>query len=120
MNKIQKGKSLLIGLGFGAIVLGLLALVGGIVLLVKGIGTISETAGIVKTVFGAILLLFSFGAVPFGIKWTWVGLALNATQGNLKEDNIAMAGTVNMKKCDKCGTELKDGETKCSNCGKQF
>jgi RecJ-like exonuclease len=62
-----------------------------------------------------------FPSVGFGIKFTWVGTALTATTGSVKQGNIAKdGGTVNMVKCDKCGTERKDGETVCSECGKTF
>ena len=121
MNSIQKQKGWLVGLSVAAIIIGALMLVFGIILLVKGIPAIQEVSGILKVVFGALLILLGLGAIPLGIRWAWVGLALKATQGSIKQGNIAKeGGTVNMIKCDKCGTELKNGETVCSNCGKQF
>ena len=121
MNKIEKQKAWLIGLSIAMIVLAVAGLVFGIILLVSGIGAISSTAGIIKLVFGIILVLAGMLLLPLGIKWAWVGLALSATKGSIKQGNIAKeGGTVNMVKCDKCGTELKDGEKVCSNCGKKF
>ena len=119
MNKIEKQKRALIILGIVIIALSVLSLVFGIVLTVSGAKDLSETINIIKLVFGILLILVS---IPFGwasIKYIWVGAYLTATKGSIKEGNIAKeGGTVNMKKCDKCGTEIKDGETVCSNCGK--
>ena len=119
MNKIEKQKRALIILGVVIIALSVLSLVFGIVLTVSGAKDLSETINIIKLVFGILLILVS---IPFGwasIKYIWVGAYLTATKGSINEGNIAKeGGTVNMKKCDKCGTEIKDGETVCSNCGK--
>ena len=121
MNTIEKQKRALIILGVVVITLAVLSLVFGIILTVSGAKNLSETINIIKLVFGILLILVSF---PFGwasIKYIWVGCYLKATQGSIKEGNIAKeGGTVNMKKCDKCGTEIKDGETACSNCGKEI
>ena len=121
MNSIQKQKGWLIGLSIAMLVLGVVALVVGVILLVSGILAIPELAGILKTVFGGILVLLGLVGIPVGIRWAWVGLVLKATKGSIKQGNIAKeGGTVNMKKCDKCGTERKEGEEVCSNCGKNF
>ena len=121
MNSIQKQKGWLIGISIAIMLLGVAALVVGIILLVAGIPAIPELAGILKTVFGALLILFGLAGIPAGIRWAWVGLALKATKGSIKQGNIAKeGGTVNMKKCDKCGTERKEGEEVCANCGKKF
>ena len=121
MNTIQKQKGGLIGLGIFLLVVAGLLLTFGVILTIKGAGTISETAGIVKLVFGILMLVLSVPSIFTGVKFIWVGGALTATQGSIKMGNIAKeGGTVNMKKCDKCGTERKEGETVCSNCGKQF
>ena len=121
MNSIEKQKRLLIILSICSLVGSLLCLVFGVLLLIKGILAIPEASGIIKTVFGSMLVLLFFALVTFGIRWLWVGLSLKATKGSIKEGNIAKdGGTVNMRKCDKCGPELKEGETVCSNCGKEF
>lgn len=121
MNSIQKQKGALIAVGVVLLVLAVLSGVFGVILIVSGAGNITTTAGIVKLVFGIILLLLTLVFVPTGVKCVWVGSALKATQGSIKQGNIAKeGGTVNMKKCDKCGTEIKEGETVCSNCGKPY
>lgn len=121
MNSIQKQKGWLIALGVVLLVLATVSAVFGVILLVGGISKISESAGVIKLIFGIILILVTVLFVPTGIKCVWVGSALKATQGSIKMGNIAKdGGTVNMKKCDKCGTEIKEGETVCSNCGKPY
>ena len=121
MNKIEKQKRVLIGLGILMAVVALLALIFGIVLIVHGAKSLGDAAGIIKLAFGILLVLLFFPLCGFSIKCVWVGFALVATKGSLKEGNIAKeGGTINMKKCDKCGTEIKYGEDKCSNCGKPY
>ena len=119
MNSIKKQKSMLIGLGVLFVVISVLFLVFGILLTLTGIKNISNAIGIVKLVFGILMIILFVPAGWTGIKFIWVGSVLTATIGSIKQANIAKeGGTVNMKKCDKCGTEIKDGETECSNCGK--
>ena len=121
MNTIKKQKGLLIGLGIFALVASILLLVFGILLTVKGAGSTDTTKGIVKLIFGIIMIVLTFPVGFVGIKYVWVGCYMTATEGSIKMGNIAKeGGTVNMKKCDKCGTERKEGETECSNCGKHF
>ena len=121
MNSIQKQKRLLIGLGIGLIVIAVLLVFSGGYLTAKGAIDLGSVAGIVKLVFGILMLVGFFPAIMGGIKFIWVGYSLVATMGSIKQGNIAKdGGTVNMKKCDKCGTELKDGQTECPECGKKF
>lgn len=121
MNTIKKQKGALISFGILSFILAILSSVFGVILTIKGASTVSEGAGIVKLVFGIILIIAFIPLVIFAIKATFVGFSLTATEGSIKQGNIAkQGGTVNMKKCDKCGTELKDGETECSNCGKKI
>ena len=116
MNIIKKQKNFLIGIGIFAMVASILLLVFGILLLVRGI--VNTT--IAKLIIGPIMILLSAPIFVFGFKAIFVASALKAVDGSLKQDNLAKAGTINMKKCDKCGTEILDGETVCSNCGKSF
>lgn len=119
MNSIQKQKGALIGFGVVLAIVSILLLAFGILLTVKGAQNIGEAAGIIKLVFGVIMLLLFAPCGIAGVRFIWIGSALTATQGSIKMGNIAKeGGTVNMVKCDKCGTEIKAGETACSNCGK--
>ena len=121
MNSIQKQKGALIGVGVVLLVLGALSVAFGVLLIISGISSISSVSGILKLVFGIILALLFIAFVPTGVKCVWIGSSLKATTGSIKQGNIAKdGGTVNMKKCDKCGTEIKEGETACSNCGKIY
>ena len=121
MNSIQKQKVLLIGLGVVFIVIAMLLASFGGFLTATGAVSLNTTAGIVKLVFGILMILGFFPSVWAGIRFIWVGAVLIAVRGSIKMGNIAKeGGTVNMKKCDKCGTELKEGETECSNCGKKI
>ena len=125
MNKIQRQKGGLLALGIIAFVVAILFVVFGVLLLVKGIGNVADNAtlavGIIKIVVGAIMCLLFFPTIIFAVYAVSITLAMKATMGSIKMGNIAKeGGTVNMRKCDKCGTELKDGETVCSNCGKEF
>ena len=119
MNTIKKQKGLLLGLGVIALVASILLLVFGILLTVKGANNVNQTSGILKLVFGILMILLCFPIGFGGVRFVWVGAYMTATEGSIKMGNIAKEGdTVNMKKCDKCGTEIKEGETACSNCGK--
>ena len=121
MNTIQKQKAWLIALGAIICAVSILLMVFGIILTVGGAKNLSSTIGIVKLVIGIIMTLASVPVLVTGIHYVWIGCAMTATKGSIKMGNIAKEnGTINMKKCDKCGTELKDGETECLNCGKKF
>lgn len=120
MNRIEKGKKWLVGISITIIVLSLVFQGVGIMLTVfggKGLATASVKAGaIVELVIGIIMILLGLVGVGFGIAFTWTGAALKATNGSVAEDNLGK-GTVNMKKCPYCGTEIAGEETFCANCG---
>ena len=115
MNTIKKQKNMLICLAIVLLLLGVGCAVFGVLMLIKGIANAGDVTGILRIIFASLLLILFIMLTLIGIRWLWVGTALKATEGSIKE-----GGTDNMKKCDKCGTELKDGETVCSNCGKKF
>lgn len=124
MNKIQKQKGALLTMGIVSLVLAVLAIVGGVALIFNGAKTVSRdgsnVGSILMVVFGAIFCILFVVLFVFGIYGVFVASAEKATQGSIKEGNIAKdGGTVNMRKCDKCGTELKDDDTVCPNCGKK-
>lgn len=120
MNTIEKQKKALIILGVVVTFLALASLIIGIVLITLGAKDLTTTSGILKFTFGMLLTVIAIPLTVAGVKYMWVGGYLKATHGSIKEGNIAKeGGTVNMHKCDKCGTEIQDGETVCSNCGKE-
>jgi len=121
MNSIEKQKGALIGVGIFLMFVAATAAVFGVILIVKGAADLTATSGIIRLVFGILLTLLACPFTLTGIKCVWVGSALKATKGSIKQGNIAKeGGTVNMKKCNKCGTEIKEGEEVCSNCGKPY
>lgn len=120
MNKIEKNKKTLVGISIGIIVFGIIAFIGGIILTVfggKGLGSDGSKVGaVLELVFGIILILAGIAGTLFGIMFAWTGSSLKATQGSIAEDNLAK-GTVNMKKCAICGSEITGEEVFCSQCG---
>ena len=118
-NKIEKQKGGLLALSIVSIVLGVLSLVGGILLIVFGAKSVSgEVAkGVVMLVFGILLVLLGLFLVPLGLYMLFIGASVKATKGSLKEDNIAINGTVNMKKFKKCGHEVSENDLFCPKCG---
>lgn len=120
LNKLQKGKRFLIGIGIGIILLSLALFAVSIYLLVSGslgVSVEANASNIIKIVAGAILILLSIPGIVAGIYFTWLGSAMKALNGNIAEENLAM-GTVNMKKCENCGSEINDEDKNCGNCGK--
>lgn len=112
INKIQKSKYGLIGLG---IILSIIA-AACVVLAV-----ICTTAGGVDNrwwlwIIAAVLYVLALAGIILGIVFVWTGSVLKATKGSLKEDNLAI-GTANMEKCPNCGSEVKAEDTHCGNCG---
>ena len=124
MNNIEKQKTTLIAVGIILLALSIGLLAGGIVMLTSGIPAIADNNlvnGVVLVVFGIVSLVLFLPALGFGIYCTWIGFYTTATKGSIKQGNIAKeGGTVNMAKCDRCGTEKTEGQTHCSECGKEF
>ena len=120
MNLLEKRKKQLIALSVIVLVLSFLAFAGAVVLIIFGainLAKASYVAGAIELVFGVILFFLSNAGLIFGITFTWTGSSLKALHGSIQEDNLAI-GTVNMKKCRNCGTELEGDEKVCPNCGK--
>ena len=118
MNKIERGKRQLSGFGIALIVLSVAFFVLGLAGII--IGASLKGGLIVLIVLGLLFILLSLACVVYGIVFVWLKSALVATKGNLKEDNSIAKTTLGVKKCNKCGTELKAEETACSNCGKVY
>ena len=71
----------------------------------------------IRLVFGILLLLLGIFLALLSIYFIWVGASQVATEGNLKQDNIANRGTINARLCSKCGNELPAGADFCPKCG---
>ena len=125
MNKEDKkvyqeasyGKKTLVVFSLVIAILGLGALAGGITLLVFGCisNVTSEIAW--KVSVGVILILIGLAGSGIGTYMFLVSLGMmNIKRGNVKDGNRAI-GTVNVSKCQKCGRELDENATFCTNCG---
>ena len=101
MNKIEKGKTALI-------VFGIILLIGSVLSEIFGIVLVCNL-DVLSIIFGILLIIVGIFLLLFGIYFVWVGASQVATKGNLKQDNIAKAGTVNAKLCSKCGNEVPSG-----------
>jgi len=123
-NKIQKQKTALIVISVLALVLGLAGVVGGIILVVlnaQGLAAAisndtSFVSNIIFIVIGVALAILGAGLTAFGVRYLWTGLVLKATKGSVA-DPSATSGTVNGKRCPKCGCTNTPDQTKCTSCG---
>ncbi len=101
------------------IVLSLGVLAGGIALLVLGCISNETSQIVVKVPIGVVLILLGLTGGGFSIPMLFVSLSMIKTNsGSVKDGNRAI-GTVNILKCDKCGRELAENSTFCTNCGKE-
>lgn len=118
-NRIQKHRGLLKGISAALIILGLGVLALSIFMVVNGVMNVSSGGAgrIVEIVFGIILAIASVLGLAVGIYLAVIGRAIVATHGSIAEDNLGK-GTVNMNKCNNCGTEIQGNEQFCPNCGK--
>lgn len=122
MNKIEKGKKALIWLGVGSFILTIILIVVGIFVIINGAKSLSDgvsVRNIFEIVAGSILLLISFFFAYIGIYFCWVGSAIKATNGSIKDDDLCK-GTVNMKKCKNCGSEVCLSDKVCGQCGNKL
>ena len=118
MNKIERGKRQLSGFGIALIVLAISFFVMGLGGIIVGAGL--KHGYLVLIVLGILFIILSLACVVYGIIFVWLKSALVATKGNLKEDNSIATKTLGVKKCNKCGRELKKEDTVCENCGKEY
>lgn len=120
-NRIEKGRSMLKGLGLIVALLGLVFLGIGIFMIVNGASNLSskEAGKIVEFVFGIIFTIAGSIGTVLGIYFVLIGKAIVATHGSIAEDNLGK-GTINMTKCNNCGTEIQGNEQFCPNCGKSL
>lgn len=108
-NKIERGRRALIIFGVILFALSALAMIGGIALITVG--------AVVAIVFGVVLVLLAIFLLLFSIYFVWVGASQVATNGSLKQGNMAKNGTVNARLCSKCGNELPKNAVHCPKCG---
>lgn len=118
-NKIEKQRTALRAIGIVALALGFLGAVGGIIMTVFGIiGLVNSNnlvGDILLLVFGVLLLIGGVLAVVWAFTATWVGFSIKATQGSIAEGDLSK-GTVNGKKCPKCGCTNTPDATECTSC----
>ncbi len=109
-------KALLI---FSSILLAIsVAILGfGIALLVLGCKS-SEASQIAwKVSVGVVLILLGLASGSISLVMLITSLSMIKTNnGNVKDGNRAI-GTINILKCDKCGSELPENALYCSKCG---
>ncbi len=98
-----------------AISIGIIAF--GISLLVHGCKSDVSSQIALNISFGVMLMLLGLasGSISLVMLITSLGMIKN-NQGNVKDGNRAI-GTINISKCEKCGTELVEGAKFCSKCG---
>lgn len=116
-NKIVKSRRALLILGIISLVFFAGAIAGAIILLLG-----CQKPGLSATDFGlqlgwgivlAVLCAFFFF---WGVFAVWTSTAIKATDGSIADPAI-VKGTVNGKKCPKCGCTNTPDSTKCQNCG---
>lgn len=98
-----------------AISVGIIAF--GISLVVHGCKSDVSSQIAFNVSFGVMLILLSLasGSISLVMLITSLGM-INVNKGNVKDGNRAI-GTLNINKCDKCGSELSVNAKFCSKCG---
>ncbi len=123
MNIIQKGKRQLIILSIIILILSIGFIAGAVVLIVSGAMDIAASKDVLKIVlkmvFGVILFFVGAVGLALGIIMLWTGGSIKAKFGNIAELNT-LNGTVNMKKCPKCGSQIAENDDFCGVCGKHL
>lgn len=117
-NKIVKQKRGLLVLGIIALVLFAGAITGAIILLLgcqKAYGVDWTSFGL-QLGWGIVLAILCAFLFFWGIYAVWVSTAIKADKGSIADPAI-VKGTVNGKKCPKCGCTNTPDATKCENCG---
>ena len=115
-NRVDKGHLTIIG--WIVMILALALTIGGIWLFVKGV----QVSGIFATIWrlvlsvGMILLGLPLGYVAFMMLVTAHSM-INVRNGSVSDVENSAVGTVNVLKCNKCGTKLTEETDHCPNCG---
>ncbi len=98
-----------------AISIGIIAF--GICLVIEGCKSDVASSIAFNISFGVMLILLSLasGSISLVMLLTSLGMIKN-NQGNVKDGNRAI-GTINISKCDKCGSQLTENAAFCHKCG---
>lgn len=117
MNKLVKGKKTLVGISIALIGLCLLLVAGSIGLIVWGASIVKSSValGVVLIIVGVLLSIMFLGGVVYSFIFYFTGKSLVALTGSVAEDNLGI-GTVNMNKCNNCGTKIENNEKFCAKC----
>lgn len=118
MNKIERGKRQLSGFGIALIILSISFFLMGVAGIIAG--AVLKHGYLVLIILGVLFVVLSLACIVYGIIFVWLKSALVATKGNLKEDNSIATKTLGVKKCNKCGREIKNESNVCENCGKEY
>ncbi len=117
-NNIQKGKRNLGILNRIILALNIIGLAGGGLCLGFGIPKIVENDlgwGISLTVLGSMIILIALSGLLLNVYMWIMKRSVVAVSGSIKQVNDAF-GTVGMKKCKNCGTEIVEGQKTCKTC----
>ncbi len=91
----------------------------GIALLVLGCKSDASKEIAWKISVGVFLILLSLASGSISLVMLLTSFSMiKVDNGNVKDGNRAI-GTVNVLKCDKCGSELPENAQYCSKCGTQ-
>ena len=93
------------------------AIAGGIVLIVNGANSEGVWTIVWKVILGAIITILGSTFTCFSFVMFFTSMSMINTKGSVKDGNRAMAGTVNIVKCPKCGAKLADDAVFCKKCG---
>ena len=117
-KEMKYGKKELTIVSIVVLVLSIAIFAGGVTLVVLGALNPNGAWQIIwRVLLGAILLII--GGVLFGVGVTMFAVTrsmLNFDSGNVADGNRAI-GTINVRKCEKCGKKLSDDASFCSDCG---
>lgn len=129
MKKIDKkayeekrhDKSHLMLLGILVALVALALIIGGVWLFIKGVSVAGALQKTWRILLAVVMLLFGLpvGYVSFMMMVT-ANSMINVKDGNVSDVGNSGMGTVNVYKCEKCGTKLTGDEEHCTNCGTQI
>lgn len=118
-QEMKYGKRELTIISIVVMILSIAMLAGGIVSIVFGAINPNGAWQIIwRVLLGVVLVIL--GGIFFGIGLTMFAVTrsmINTDEGNVADGNRAK-GTLNVRKCDKCGQKLNDDAKFCSKCGK--